>query len=84
MYTHGTNRTWPQLSLTVASVVAALLRLIALTCPSGYACGTELYWVFAGYLAAKGCGRRDQEIMALAVGMVVRIPWRRELYPEGR
>jgi hypothetical protein len=47
-----------------AYAVAALL-LIAVTQPSRYTRGADIYWVFAGYVAAKFLEFFDREIMAL-------------------
>jgi hypothetical protein len=59
----GTGNVIPYVVLQ-AYAVAALL-LIAATQQSRYSRGADIYWVFAGYVAAKFLEFFDREIMAL-------------------
>ena len=59
----GAGNVVPYLVLQVYAVAALLL--IALSQPSRYTRGTDIYWVFGAYLAAKLFEYLDREILAL-------------------
>lgn len=59
----GAGNVVPYLVLQVYAVAALLL--IALSHPSRYTRGTDIYWVFGAYLAAKLFEYLDREILAL-------------------
>lgn len=59
----GAGNVMPYVVLQAYAVVALLL--IAATQPSRYTRGADIYWVFAGYVAAKILELFDREILAL-------------------
>ena len=59
----GAGNVLPYVVLQAYAVVALLL--LALTRPSRYTRGADIYWVFAGYVAAKVLESLDEEILGL-------------------